>query len=348
MINIKKIFSLEINYLLKHILEFLFIRKKIDVDNNKRKVYFLDAPSYGNIGDQAIAFAMEQMMETICDDYQFIEIQEDVFAQYFYWLKNNVKTSDIICLTGGGNLGDLYPKYEAIRRLVIKTFKNNIILVFPQTYTYGTSNYSKQQEENSKKVYNSASNLILMAREEMSFKKMKKQYPNCQVLLTHDIVLSLNYTNAYKRSNTIGLCLREDKEKVIDQDLVEKINKTCKNAKKISTTKNLKYRVTNIDRKELVENTLKEFAENKLVITDRLHGMIFSYITNTPCICMPNSTGKVEGVYNYLKDKGNIKMVNKVSDDFVIYSKFSFNKCVDFEELIKNLKNIIERSDKNG
>ena len=348
MINVKKIFSLETNYFLKHIFEFLFVRKKIEVDNIKRKVYFLDAPSYGNVGDQAIAFAMEQAMQQICDDYQFIEVQEDVFACYYHWLKKNINKDDIICLTGGGNLGDLYPKYEAIRRLIIKTFKKNTIIVFPQTYTYGSTIYSKRQEENSKKIYNSASNLILMAREEKSFNKMMKQYPNCKVLLTHDIVLSLNYFNKYDHGDTIGLCLRNDKEKIINKDIENKIVEVCKNPKILSTTKELKYRVTNENRRELVENTLKEFSKNRLIITDRLHGMIFAYITNTPCICMPNSTGKVEGVYNYLKGKGNIKMINKKNDDFTISTALLCNKAVDFQNLFDELKKMIERSEKNG
>ena len=35
-----------------------------------------------------------------------------------------------------------------------------------------------------------------------------------------------------------------------------------------------------------------------MVITDRLHGTIFSLITATPCICFDNSNHKVKNSYN--------------------------------------------------
>ena len=46
-----------------------------------------------------------------------------------------------------------------------------------------------------------------------------------------------------------------------------------------------------------VYNKLTEFASARLVITDRLHGLIFSAITNTPCIAFDNLSGKVHGTY---------------------------------------------------
>lgn len=37
-------------------------------------------------------------------------------------------------------------------------------------------------------------------------------------------------------------------------------------------------------RHEVVNNELKKFASHKVVVTDRLHGLIFSIITKTPCV----------------------------------------------------------------
>ena len=41
----------------------------------------------------------------------------------------------------------------------------------------------------------------------------------------------------------------------------------------------------------------KDFQKSELVITDRLHGMIFCYITKTPCIVMPNNNHKILMTY---------------------------------------------------
>ena len=50
-------------------------------------------------------------------------------------------------------------------------------------------------------------------------------------------------------------------------------------------------------RKSVIVNKLKEFAGAQLVITDRLHGMVFCYLTNTPCIVFSNYNHKVLGTY---------------------------------------------------
>ena len=39
---------------------------------------------------------------------------------------------------------------------------------------------------------------------------------------------------------------------------------------------------------EKIEEMLKKYRKCQLVITDRLHGMIFAAITSTPCIALGN------------------------------------------------------------
>ena len=62
-------------------------------------------------------------------------------------------------------------------------------------------------------------------------------------------------------------------------------------------------------RKKEVKNKLEQFKKAKLIITDRLHGMIFATITATPCIAFGNSNGKVKNVYGWLKHNEYIKYV---------------------------------------
>ena len=59
-----------------------------------------------------------------------------------------------------------------------------------------------------------------------------------------------------------------------------------------------------------VYNKLTEFASASLVITDRLHGLIFSAITNTPCIAFDNLSGKVHGIYHWIEDIPTIRLIN--------------------------------------
>lgn len=59
-----------------------------------------------------------------------------------------------------------------------------------------------------------------------------------------------------------------------------------------------------------MEQLWKSFSESRLIITDRLHGMIFAYITKTPAIVLPNSNFKITGCYEWIKECGYIKMVD--------------------------------------
>ncbi len=61
-------------------------------------------------------------------------------------------------------------------------------------------------------------------------------------------------------------------------------------------------------REAVVEEKLKEISEAKIVVTDRLHCMIASAITGTYCIAFDNLSGKVSGVYEWLRHLDYIKI----------------------------------------
>lgn len=59
-------------------------------------------------------------------------------------------------------------------------------------------------------------------------------------------------------------------------------------------------------------NKFKDFQKSKLVITDRLHGMVFCAISGTPCIAFSNYNHKVKGTYDWIKDLDYIKYVDNI------------------------------------
>ena len=46
---------------------------------------------------------------------------------------------------------------------------------------------------------------------------------------------------------------------------------------------------------------MQEFCGAELLITDRLHGMVFAALTGTPCIVFSNYNHKVKGTYEWIK-----------------------------------------------
>jgi len=159
----------------------------------------------------------------------------------------------------------------------------------------------------------------LVAREKKSFGMMKELYPNADVMLAPDIVLSAHASDfgiqAQSRSGAL-LCMRSDLEKSIDES-------TLKTVKAIFEKKGMAYTVTDTHcegwcfankRNLLVKDKLEEFSGAKIVITDRLHGMVFSAITGTPCIALSNYNHKISGTYEFIKYLPYIKFVQTESE----------------------------------
>ena len=59
--------------------------------------------------------------------------------------------------------------------------------------------------------------------------------------------------------------------------------------------------VTKETRRDMIRSKMQEFAGAQIVVTDRLHGMVFSAVTGTPCIAFSNYNYKVKGTYQWIK-----------------------------------------------
>lgn len=51
----------------------------------------------------------------------------------------------------------------------------------------------------------------------------------------------------------------------------------------------------------VVGEQLIKFAKSKVIVTDRLHGLIFALITNTPCIVISSYNQKLKEFTDMLK-----------------------------------------------
>lgn len=282
-----------------------------------RKIYFLDAPSYGNVGDQAIAYAIRMFSVKYFPDYEFVEILQDDLPQYTEFLKKSINAEDMIFLTGGGNMGNVYRIYEATRRFVIKNFPNNKIIVFPQTIAYTENIFGKISLATSQRIYGAHKQLTLMARERFSYEKMQNLYPKNRVILCPDIVLSLQRSEDISARKSIGICLRNDIESaLIAQDreyIAASLQQLSIPIETITTITDATH-ITKENRERIVLDKLDEIAKCRLFVTDRLHGMIFAVLTHTPCIVFENSNGKVRGVYAWVKDSSRVKLIGNIKD----------------------------------
>ena len=327
-------------------------REPFLVSDNNRAIYIFLAPDYGNFGDIAISYAQRIFFKNIFPEYKVVEIPLSKFYNYLLGLKKIIKKNDIVAVMGGGNMSDLYEYYEEIRRQTIKAFPNNLIVSFPQTISFSDNKNGEKSLNRSIEIYSKHKKLILFAREKKSYLTMKEYFQKNDVFLMPDMVFYLagKVGSNDCTNNTIGLCLRTDVERLIDVDTEKRIKSILKdykfkNIKTHTQDNNIKF-----DKKdEQFLAFLNEIKEIKLLITDRLHGMLFSYITGTPCIAFDNNNHKIRESYNawleecdYIKviDEDDIDNLNSIVKE-ILNSK---RNTVNLDEEFKSLENIIKSS----
>lgn len=282
-----------------------------------KKVVLFGVPEYGNIGDIAITYAETQFLKDNFGEYELLEILEDDIKGRIPEMKNIISVEDILFLQGGGNMGDEYVSFEETRRLVVNSFPNNKIVIMPQTIHFSNTEKGNVELEKSKEAYNNHKYLTVIAREEVSYEIMKKEFNNTNVILAPDIVMYLDKTNANIKREGVTLFLRNDAEKVLSEESSKEIEEIVSKYynKILSSDTHIgdDLKITKEIREKVLETKLQEARESELVITDRLHGMIFAAITSTPCIAFGNYNHKITSSFKWLEHMGYVKYIEDVS-----------------------------------
>ncbi|WP_302653658.1 polysaccharide pyruvyl transferase family protein [uncultured Clostridium sp.] len=351
---ITKFFSEDSINKIKYIISFryynLFKRYK-----NKKKIIHILTPLHGNMGDQAIVYATNKYFKDNFDDYEIIEIYRCDIYKYMKAIKKVVNPNDLIVLIGGGNMGNIWIDEERDRRFVIKNFPNNKIISMPQTISFTPDVDGKKEFLNTQEVYNKNKNLILISRENTSYNIMNENFKRKNVILNPDTVLYLNNTihdDKFKREY-IMTCLRNDKESVLGSNkekVITDLKRDYGQVVEFDTVIN--KTVIKEEREKELNKMFDKFLKAKVVITDRLHGMVFCAITKTPCIVTKSLDHKVTGTYKWIKDLNYIRLVESIEFENIkpiieelnnIKEKNDINfKEMYFDKLTSTLKNIIK------
>lgn len=276
-----------------------------------KKVVLFEVPTHENIGDAAIVIAEEKFIKENLSEYEYIKVLCNETEEKIEEMQKILTDEDVILLHGGGNLGDEYIIIEERRRKIIQAFPNNKIILMPQTIYFKDTEYGRKEFEKTKQIYNSHKRLTLIAREKVSFEIMKREFYNVNVILTPDIVMYLNETQERERKGAL-LAIRRDVEKILTDDNMEEIKKLVSkhfDNMKITDTHLGDIQIYCDMRKDVFEDKLEEFRNAELVITDRLHGMIFAAITSTPCIALGNYNHKIESSFEWLKSQKYLKFL---------------------------------------
>lgn len=315
---------------------------------NPKTVFLVLTPEHGNLGDHAIAYAETEMLKKHGIDYY--EVTGRRLYEWKHWGVLDLMNGFPILINGGGNLGTLWMYIEELEREIIQKNLKSTVYVLPNTIFYEDSDWGRDEFQKSKELYNQHHHLHLYARENTSYEVMRKAYRS--VKLIPDMVLSLDQQGIEQMRKGCLLCLRGDCEKTRTEKQEQMIRQQVADlfgANVTDTDMVLGERIAIEERENALQEKIAEFSAAELVITDRLHGMVFCAITGTPCIVVDSKSPKVRGCYEWIKDLDYIRFANDVSQIAEEYRKIPQTKHVYdnfhlkhyYEELVQDILSIL-------
>lgn len=276
-----------------------------------RKVALLDFPAYSNVGDSAIWLgelsllrSFRQKINYVCDTNTYSSRS----------LKGCIQDG-IILLSGGGNLGDLWPKHQQFREHVIDAFKKYKIVQMPQSIHFQGASALRQAS----KIFRAHKNLTIMVRDEASF-EIASRHLSDDVRLCPDAAFAID-----------GLPLRDDPKQEILWLGRNDIESTARRehvhagfvrydwpsnvpspwirlGEYVRRQRGLRPRTEPISRlllRRLYEPMARArfvagcrlLGRGRVVVTDRLHGHILCLLLGIVHVVLDNSYAKVSGFH---------------------------------------------------
>ena len=299
-------------------------------------IFLVGTPVHPNIGDNAIAMAEIMFLRKILPQNRpLLEVTEEMFQKNEELLLQRVEKNGTgpIIWHGGGNMGDLWTDQERMRKRAFEAFGTRRIIAFPQTIYYSDTERGRRLAEASVPLYNGRPGLTLTARERRSFEIMRTLYPDTDIRLMPDIVLSASAeafgVQPQQRCGVL-MCLRNDVEKSVQDEVWESLKERI-----IQSGES--FRVTDMDagivtdqqtRPEIVRRKMQEFRGARLAVTDRLHGMVFAVLTGTPCIVLGNYNHKVKSTYEWISYLPYIRYADSLHEaEHILPELLSMGEC---------------------
>jgi pyruvyl transferase EpsI len=286
--------------------------------STKRHVFVMLAADYGNVGDLAITYAQVRFLERAFPDATVVPVPISRTVSALKHIRRAAQPDDVVTLIGGGNTGDMYDDIQFLRELVIRSCRRMPVISFPQTVEFSETRYGRWAHRRAAKVYGRHGRMVVMARDTRSLAVLRSTFPVRAVVLSPDVVLTVDATTPPAERQDVVVALRADMEQALD---VQSQAATLELARELGPVRPRDTHVGDVRlgrqaAEETVEAYWADWRGAKVVITDRLHGTIFAVVTGTPCVVLDSGTGKVgQFCRDWLAGMASIRLVDAVTSD---------------------------------
>lgn len=209
-----------------------------------------------------------------------------------------------IVLTGGGNIGDVWPLPHAVRMRVIADFPDRPIIQFPQSVWFTDAAAAKTFGE----AVRAHGNVTMFTRDEESHARLREQC-GLESILSPDVAFALKLRRSSPPGGAIDYLLRTDKEttgsarsSVGARDWYERFTPRAYAATVFpfvarvlpsSTASSMGYAIS----ERFLRAVTRRLSSASVVVTDRLHAGILCTLLGVPHVVIDNFYGKIHGYY---------------------------------------------------
>lgn len=262
--------------------------------------FVVGSPFHENLGDHAQSLCTAEWIRSSYPRHDVVLIDTMSALVYDAWLMRRVRRAflkgDLLFAHSGYHMTDLYPRESELQRLMLRQFSGIQIVFLPQTVNFvddaELATFSEEVESHGR--------VTIMSRDARSYQVAQEKFPSAQHLLFPDIVtreIGRRDYGDWSERRGIQLCLRRDRESVYvasgEADLLERHLSEIAPTTLSDTESDLRPAYIRKNLKSVLGRSWQTFAQYKVTVTDRYHGVIFSLIAGTPVVVLGTTDHKL-------------------------------------------------------
>jgi pyruvyl transferase EpsO len=283
------------------------------------RVALVDYPNHPNAGDSAIWLGQRRYLE-----------EREVSIAYTCEMRSfsarrlrRALPGGTVLLSGGGNLGDLWPTFEKFREGVVRSLPDHRLVQLPQTIEFET----EEALERAAALFSAHGNLTMLLRDPQSLSIARDEF-GLPAALAPDMAFALGPLRRPAQGSGIVLLARRDIETVgtssqqgsdwpsysssgLAYPVIRKTSKIGgRVAKHLPTPGASGWRL--LDRaytmlaRERLAAAVRMVGAGQVLVTNRLHGHIVAMLMGVPHVLVDNSYGKLRRFHETWTDESNL------------------------------------------
>lgn len=297
-----------------------------------RRVALVDFPDYANVGDSAIWLGELEFLRAMGVRKPAYVCDQDTFDAEE--LRARVGRGPIL-LSGGGNLGDLYPRHQRFREEILRSFPNNPVVQLPQSIWFE----SREALDRARKVFDGHPRFTLLLRDRASLQRARREF-DVRSVLCPDMAFALGRLQREGRAERDHLWLLRTGPEAAERSispphgawqtdwafrgpsLLARLHRLLHSLAPPSGRfgHGVLCRAIHLTYGPLARSRLRRgirlLSRARQVTTDRLHGHILCLLVGIPHRVLDNSNGKVGAFYRtWTSDSELAEWAGAVSPD---------------------------------